>query len=182
MFFSSAMIYLGLERNATGELRRAVTFDSRLDFDDDNPCLGDFLGTDDDLGLTRFSDSTGIGAWTTSGVVGLDALSEGFGPAQANLMVHLRGWGDPTGFCSTACTGSETAIAAGFGFAMSFFPSHMKVMQRFLTTVSAAGFVFGETLTTGTSTRIGSTESTLVIKGIGGWIVFEVKEYGVKLV
>lgn len=96
-------------------------------------------------------------------MVGLDAGSEGFGAVQANLMVHLLGWGASTGFSSVTLAGSG---AAGFGFAIPFFPSHMKVIQRFLTTVSATGCAFGETLTT--SGRIGSTESTLAIKGTGG--------------
>lgn len=61
MFLSSAMIYLGFERSATGELRR-VLVDSRLGLDDGNAGLGDFLGIDVDLVLTRFSDSTTSGA------------------------------------------------------------------------------------------------------------------------
>lgn len=91
------MMYLGLDRTATGlcDTRRIVEVESRCEREEGNVGRGDLLVIEGDRLVVRFCDSDELVVWGVLGVaifVALsEGLSEGFGPVQANLIVHLRG-------------------------------------------------------------------------------------------
>ena len=110
----------------------------------------------------------------------LGDLSEGFGPVQANLIVHAR-FG--ASFVGISCgVGSGTGDASGFATG-SFLPPQAKVIHRFLGATSAAEGDFGDTLMRSATT--GSLRWTFAAggtAGAGGCMDFVDSEKGAKLV
>ena len=89
-------------------------------------------------------------------------LSEGLGPAHANLIVHERFGASVGGAVAGGC-----GTTAGFETGLLFAP-HANVIHRFLGATSTGGWAFGEITMASGSCAIGSLISTLAIGTVGG--------------
>ena len=144
--FSSAMMYLGLTRVATGlcEERRIADVESLGT--ERGGWRGDFLGREGDRLVFLFVPSEDFCEVNFAGS-SLACLAEGFGPGQANLIIHFLGAGASVGGGVTGLSTTGTAACLAALAAASFFPSHMKVIHLFFGawTAGCIGCAFGET-------------------------------------
>src|SRR6187402_749342 len=96
MVFSSAIMYFGFARTATGLCDALLTVEVESRWDRvEGTGRGDFLGMDGDRLVIRLRPSDGLDCCSLAASTFVD-LSDDLGPGQANLIIHFRGAGAAT--------------------------------------------------------------------------------------